>query len=106
MAVIRMAVPQPVINKNHPLRHFPMRFLELVKCSSGNIANGNSKHRTTWLRLTRSVTLPFPRTLMIRIAGKIASVRVMSRRTHGRIRQCMNPSITTCPAIVPVIVLL
>ena len=30
----------------------------------------------------------------------------MSRRTQGLILQCMNPSITTCPASVPVIVLL
>jgi hypothetical protein len=30
----------------------------------------------------------------------------MSRRTHGLIRQCMKPSITTCPASVPVMVLL
>src|SRR5881275_2328350 len=32
----------------------------------------------------------------------MASVRVMSRRTQGLIRQCMKPSITTCPASVPV----
>ena len=43
---------------------------------------------------------------MIRIAGTTASVRVISRRTQGLIRQCMKPSITTCPASVPVIVLL
>ncbi len=36
----------------------------------------------------------------------MASVRVMSRRNHGLIRQCMKPSITTCPASVPVMVLL
>ena len=30
----------------------------------------------------------------------------MSRRTHGGTLQCMKPSITTCPASVPVIVLL
>ena len=33
-------------------------------------------------------------------------MRVISRRTHGRIRQCMKPSITTWPASVPVMVLL
>ena len=43
---------------------------------------------------------------MMKTAGTMASERVMSRRTHGRIRQCMKPSITTCPASVPVIVLL
>ena len=36
----------------------------------------------------------------------MASVRVISRRSQGRMRQCMNPSITTCPASVPVMVLL
>ena len=43
---------------------------------------------------------------MIKTAGRMANVRVMSRRTHGKIRQCMKPSITTCPASVPVMVLL
>ena len=63
-------------------------------------------HSTTWLRLTRSVTLLLPRTLMMMIAGITASERVMSRRTHGLILQFMKPSMTTCPARVPVIVLL
>ena len=36
----------------------------------------------------------------------MASVRVMIRRSHGRILQRMKPSITTCPASVPVMVLL
>ena len=36
----------------------------------------------------------------------MASIRVTSRRNQGRMRQCMNPSITTCPARVPVMVLL
>ena len=43
---------------------------------------------------------------MMKTAGRMASVRVMSRRTQGLIRQCMKPSITTCPASVPVMVLL
>ena len=30
----------------------------------------------------------------------------MSRRIQGESRQCMKPSITTCPASVPVMVLL
>ena len=33
-------------------------------------------------------------------------MRVISRRSHGWIRQCMKPSITTWPASVPVMVLL
>ena len=44
--------------------------------------------------------------LMIQIAGTMASVREIIRRIHGRMRQRMKPSITTCPASVPVIVLL
>ena len=36
----------------------------------------------------------------------MARLRVMSRRTQGETLQCMKPSITTCPARVPVIVLL
>ena len=36
------------------------------------------------------------------IAGMIAMSRVMSRRSHGRSRRLMKPSITICPASVPV----
>ena len=43
---------------------------------------------------------------MTKTAGRMARVRVISRRTQGEIRQCMKPSITTCPASVPVMVLL
>ena len=43
---------------------------------------------------------------MTRSAGTIASIRVIRRRTQGAIRQCMKPSITTCPASVPVIVMI
>ena len=84
----------------------PMRFLELVKCRSGNIAKGNCSASTTWLSVSRSVTLLSPRIPMMRTAGRIARPRVINRRTQGRIRQCMKPSITTCPASVPVMVLL
>jgi hypothetical protein len=35
-----MALPQPAISKNQPLRHLPMRRDELVKCSNGNMAKG------------------------------------------------------------------
>ena len=43
---------------------------------------------------------------MIKIAGRIAKPRVISRRIQGDSFQCMKPSITTWPASVPVIVLL
>ena len=52
------------------------------------------------------MTLPSPRMPMMKMAGRMASKRVMSRRTHGWIRQRMKPSMTTCPASVPVMVLL
>ena len=46
------------------------------------------------------------RKAMMMMAGVMASERVKRRRIHGRMRQCMKPSITTCPARVPVMVLL
>jgi hypothetical protein len=38
-------------------------------------------------------------------AGMMARPRLISRRSQGRIRMRRNPSITICPASVPVIVL-
>ena len=35
-------------------------------------------------------------------AGTMAMARVIKRRSHGRKRMLMNPSITICPASVPV----
>ena len=35
-------------------------------------------------------------------AGMIATMRVISRRSQGRMRKFRKPSITICPAIVPV----
>ena len=35
-------------------------------------------------------------------AGTIAMPRVISRRSHGRSRMLRKPSITICPASVPV----
>ena len=104
--VIKSALPHPSIVRNQPLVHAPIIFREEEKYNRGNIANGRMRHRITWLRLTKSVTLPPPRMLMIRIAGITASVREIILRSHGRMRQFMKPSITTCPANVPVIVLL
>src|SRR5579862_5030281 len=82
-AVIIRALPQPANNKNHPSFHFPIRFLELVNWRRGNIENGSWIARTTWLRVSRSVTLLSPRNPMITTAGIIASERVISRRSHG-----------------------
>ena len=43
---------------------------------------------------------------LTRTAGNMASARVITRLSHGLIRHRMKPSITTCPARVPVMVLL
>ena len=51
IAVIKRALPQPVISRNQPLRHCPMRLRELVKCSSGNMASGSCSASTTWLKV-------------------------------------------------------
>jgi len=103
---MRIALDQPAISRNQPFFQAPIRFRELVNCSSGNMAKGSCNASTTWLRVSRSVTLLLPRIPIMRTAGRMARLRVMSRRTHGRMRQCMKPSITTCPARVPVMVLL
>ena len=85
----------PTVSKIAPFANFPIRRLELVKCNSGIIASGNCSPSTTWLSVSRSLTAFSPRTPMTITAGMIASRRVINRRTHGRTRQCINPSITT-----------
>ena len=95
MEVIRIALVQPAISRKRPFLHEPMRARELVNCSSGNMAKGNCSASTTWLSVSKSVTLLSPRMPITRTAGRIASVRVINLRTQGWIRQCMNPSMTT-----------
>src|SRR5882672_6966176 len=104
--VMMIALSHAAIKRAIPGLQAPMRFRELVKCRSGNMASGSWRASTTWLSVSRSVTLPSPRSPMMTIAGMMARSRVMSRRTQGWIRQRMNSSMTTCPARVPVIVLL
>ena len=70
------------------------------------MARGSCNPRITWLRTSNCVTLLSPRSHDNHSAGMIANPRVNSRRSQGRIRQCMNPSMTTWPAKVPVMVLL
>ncbi len=43
MAVMRMALAHPAISRKRPFFQLPMRLRELVKCSSGNMANGSCK---------------------------------------------------------------
>ena len=83
IAVIRIALAQPAISRNQPFLHSPMRRREVVNCNNGNMANGSCSASTTWLRINRSVTLLSPRSPMMRTAGRIARLRVISRRTQG-----------------------
>src|SRR6202023_1600280 len=106
MAVISSAHAQPAAASNGPAFHVPIRRRELANQSSGNIANGSCSASTTWLSVNRSVTLLSPRSPITSTAGRMASERVIKRRSHGFRRQCMKPSMTTWPASVPVIVLL
>lgn len=71
---------------------------------SGIIANGSCIDRTTWLRI-RSCPVPCEsQSAVITNTGTIAMPRVSSRRAQGGIRIWRKPSITICPASVPVIV--
>ena len=84
IAVINTALPHPAISKNQPSFHLPILFREEVKSKRGNMANGSCRASTTWLRHSRSVTLLLPRRPITNTAGKMARVRVMSRRTQGK----------------------
>src|SRR6185437_11022432 len=106
IAAIKIAPLQPATSRSGPFFQRPMNLARLVKWSSGNSANGSCSASTTWLSTRRSVTLPSPRQPITRIAGTMAARRVIRRRCHGATRQRVKPSITTCPASVPVMVLL
>ena len=82
-AVIRMALAHPAIRRKSPLFQAPIRRRELVKCKSGNMANGSCNAKTTWLRVRRSLTLASPLAPIIKIAGIIASARVINLRNQG-----------------------
>ena len=112
------------------LANSPMIFLSDVKCSTGSIANGswilcntfNHSYRDKTMieqvsdlvkcvfyaieltfRISPAVAL-VDEIIPTAIAGPIATVRVKRTRNHGLIFQSKNPSITNCPANVPVIV--
>ena len=74
----------------------------LVNATSGNTANGSCRLSTTWLRMMSGPVPRSPYIATTMIAGTMAMRRVMSRRSHGRRRMLMNPSITIWPASVPV----
>src|SRR5712671_724336 len=84
------------------LTNSPIFALSDVKPTSGKTANESCMLRTTWLS-TSSLAVPLSPYMIATIAaGTIAIARVMSRRSHGRIRRLRNPSITIWPASVPV----
>ena len=90
---------------HHGLANVPMRRRSLVNVTSGTTANESCRLNAT-CESTSSVSTP--RSPMIAItaaAGMMARLRLMSRRSHGRIRTRRKPSITICPASVPVMVL-
>src|SRR5207253_2231937 len=64
------------------------------------------KPRITWLRTRRSVTFSLSVIPITITAGTIATSLVSIRRAQGLTRQWRNPSMTTWPARVPVMVLL
>ena len=77
-AVIRMQDSQPVASKNQPSRCFPINRRMLVKCISGNMANGSCNASMTWLRLIRSLTFAVGRSQTISTAGAMASTHDQS----------------------------
>src|SRR5579864_1074894 len=74
----------------------------LVNMTSGKTAKGNWRLSTTWLRMISGPVPRSPYAYTTAMAGMIATRRVISRRSHGRIRRLMNPSMTIWPASVPV----
>ena len=75
-----------------------------VNITSGTIAKGSWKLRTTWLRISSRPVSSAPQIRITASAGMIAMTRVISRRATGLMRQRMNPSITIWPDMVAVIV--
>ncbi len=83
----------------------PIFARSLVKVMSGMTANESWRLSTTCESTSRSSTASAPRRAMNSAAGTMARLRLMSRRSHGRMRMRRNPSMTICPASVPVMVL-
>ncbi len=83
----------------------PIRFRSPVKLTSGTTAKASCSESTTCDSTSRSSTAFGPRKPMTSAAGTIARPRLIMRRSHGRMRMRRKPSITICPASVPVMVL-
>src|SRR5437899_367058 len=61
ITVITIALDHPAINRTGPSFHLPILSRELVKCKSGNMAKGSCSASTTWLNVSKSLTLLSPR---------------------------------------------
>ena len=80
----------------------PIFALSFVNMISGITAKLSCMDNITWLS-TNKPAIPFsPYNNVTKKAGTIAIARVMSRLIHGLSRIFKKPSITICPASVPV----
>lgn len=91
--------------------HSSYPFIELhllQKVRSGIMANGSCRLCNTFSHaLIRSVArVSPPMKIVTASAGPSAIIRVRRTLCHFGILSCRNPSMTNCPAYVPVIVLL
>src|SRR6185503_15981970 len=73
-----------------------------VKRTSGNTAKDSCRLNTTWLAISSAPVPRSPYNATTMMAGMMASSRVTRRRSQGRTRRLMKPSITIWPASVPV----
>ena len=66
------------------------------------MANGSCRLSTTWLKTSKALAPALPYQAVAITAGTMAISRVSSARKAGDSRICRKPSITICPAKVPV----
>ena len=99
--IVAAAIQESAVTQRR-LANSPMIPRSLVNRISGTTANGSCKLRITWLTRSRSYDPASPFQEMTITAGMIAIRRVVRRRRTGRILNLINPSITICPASVPV----
>jgi hypothetical protein len=98
------ATTQPLICAQWPMAYCPIHRRSETTWSRGMTAKESWSDRTTCDSTSRSPVARSPKNTMVITAGTMASARVRSRRMMGRRRMRTNPSITTCPASVPVMV--
>ncbi len=101
---IRIATMVAAIRVSHRFTKLPILARELVKWTKGTTAKMRVKKRITWLRTSNFPAAAFPPTAATIAAGMIAMERVSNLRSQGLIRIWRKPSMTTCPASVPMMV--